>query len=76
MYFHDCNGEAGKKSGLEEDTSIQWNTHTRNVTTNFKVNIYFTLPALSTTNGVAWTYNVNDSAKGRCDMLLGLYLLT
>ena len=33
-----------------------------NITTNLKVNIYCTLPALSVTNVVTWKFHVDDSA--------------
>ena len=76
MYFHDCNGGAGKKIGLEEDTLMQWNTQAGNITTDFKVKIYFTLPTLIVTNVATWTYHVNESAEGRYYMILGRYILT
>ena len=55
---------------------MQWSTQTGNITTNIKVKVYFNLPALSTTNVVTWNFHVDDSAKGRYDMILGRYLLT
>ena len=60
----------------EEDTPIQWNTQAGNITSNLKVKLYFTLPALSATNIVTCKCHVDDSAKVRCDMILGRYLLT
>ena len=36
-----------------------------------KVKVYFTLPALSVTNVVTWDFHVDDSDKGRYDMILG-----
>ena len=50
---------------------MQWKTQAGNVTTNFKVKINFTLPTLSATNVVTWEYHVDDSARGRYDMILG-----
>ena len=47
-----------------------------NVTTNHKVKVDFTLPALSVTNVVMWKCHMDDSAKGRYDIILGQYLLT
>ena len=55
---------------------MQWHTQAGNITTNLKVNIDFTLPALSTTNVMTWKYHVGDSAKGRYYMILGRDLLT
>ena len=55
---------------------MQWNTQAGNITTNLNFNIDFTLLALSTTNVVTWDFHVNDSAKGRYDIILGRYLLT
>ena len=45
-------------------TPMQWNTQAGNITTNLKVKIDFTLPALSATNVVTWNCHVDDSAKG------------
>ena len=47
-----------------------------NINTNLKVNIYFTLPDLSAMKIVTWNVHVDYSAKGRCDIILGGYLLT
>ena len=35
----------------------------------------FNLPALSATNVMTWKIHVDNSVKGRCDMILGRYLL-
>ena len=64
-------GRLVKKLGLQEDTPMQWNTQAGNITTDFKVKIDFTLLALSATNFVTWNCHVDDSAKGRYDMILG-----
>ena len=48
---------------LKRYSVIQWNTHTENVTTNFKVKIDFTFFALSVTNVITWDCHVDDSAK-------------
>ena len=61
---------------LEKDSVIQWHTQAGNITTNYKVKLDFTLITLSTTNVVAWKCRVDDSAKGRYDIILGKYLLT
>ena len=54
---------------------MQWNTQAGNITTNIKVGVDFTLPAISANNSVIWKCRVDDSAKGRCDMFLGRYIL-
>ena len=46
------------------------------ITTNLKVKIDFTLPALSTTEIVMWKFHVDESAKSRYDMILGRDILT
>ena len=48
---------------------MQWYTQTGNTTTNLKVKLYFTFPALSVTNVVTWNFHVDDFAKGRYDMI-------
>ena len=55
---------------------VQWKTQAGNITTDVKVKVYFTLPALSAKNVVTWKCHVDDSAKDRYDMILGRYLLT
>ena len=60
----------------EKDYPMQWNTQAGNITTNLKVKIYFTLPALCATNVVMWNCHVNDYAEVRWDIILGQYLLT
>ena len=55
---------------------MQWHTQAGNITTNLKVKIDFTLPALSAMNVVTWRFHVDDSAKGGCDMILVRDLLT
>ena len=65
-----------QKLGPEEDTPMQWNRQAGSNTTHLKVKIDFTLPALSATNVVTWNFHVDDSNKGRYDMILGQDLLT
>ena len=60
----------------EKDSVMQWHTQDGNITTNLKVKVDFTLPALSAMNVVTWNFHVYDSAKGRYDMILGRYILT
>ena len=38
--------------------------------------IYFTLPEFSATNILTWNCHVDDSDKGRYDIILGRYILT
>ena len=65
-----------EKLSLEKDDVMQWHTQAVNITNNIKVKVYFTLPALSMTNVVTWKCHVDDSARGRYDMILGQYILT
>ena len=51
---------------------MQWHTQGGSITTNIKVKIYFTLPELSATEILTWNCYVDDSAKGRYDMILGI----
>ena len=46
-----------------------------NITTNLKVNVYFTLPELIKMESVTWDFHVDDSAKGRYETILGRDLL-
>ena len=55
---------------------IEWPTQVGNITTNLKVEVNFTLPELSATSFGTWKCHVDDSAKGRYDIILGRYLLT
>ena len=55
---------------------MQWHTQAGNVTTNLKGKIYLNLPALSATNVVTWKFYVDESSKGRYNIILGQYLLT
>ena len=55
---------------------MQWHTQAVNVTTNHKVKVDITLPALSATNVVTWKCHVDDFAKGRYDIILGRHILT
>ena len=75
MQFHDYNVKANKKLTPKEDNVIKWHTQAGGITTSLKVKIYFTLPELSKTQNLAWNCHVDDSAKGRYDMILGGYLL-
>ena len=55
---------------------MQWQIQAGNITTNFKIKVYFTLPALSVMNVVAWKCHVDDSERGMYDIILGRDLLT
>ena len=55
---------------------MQCHTQAGNITTNLKVKLYFTLPELITAKIVMWNCHVDDSAKGRNDMILGRDILT
>ena len=54
---------------------MQWNTQSRNITTNIKVQVDFTIPTLSATTVMKWNCHVDESAKDRYDMILGQDLL-
>ena len=69
-------GRLVKKLHPDKDAVMQWHTQDVNITTNLKVNIYFTLPTLSATNFVLWKCHVDVSAKGRYDMILVQDILT
>ena len=55
---------------------MQGHTQAVNITNNIKSKIDFTLPKLSATKIVRWGFHVDDSAKGRYDIILGIDLLT
>ena len=69
-------GRLVKKLYPEEDSLMQWYTQAGNITTNINVKVYFTLPALSATNIMTWKFPVDDSYKGRYNMILGKNILT
>ena len=55
---------------------MQWHTQDRNITTNLKVKVYFALPALIAINVMTWKCHVDDSGKGRYNIILGRDILT
>ena len=55
---------------------MQWHTQAGDITTTIKVKLDFTLPAPSAKHVVTWKWHVDDSDKGRYDMILGKYILT
>ena len=69
-------GRISEKLNPDIDYVMQWNTQAGNITTNLMINIYFALPALSAANFLTWKFHVDDSAKGRYDMILVRDLLT
>ena len=69
-------GRLIEKLRLEKDATMQWHTQAGNISTNPKVKIDFTLPTISATNVVTWIFHMDESAKGRYDMILRRYILT
>ena len=65
-----------KKPTPKEDSVIKCQIQAGSINTNLKVQTDFTLPKLSTMKIVIWNCHVDESAKGRYDMILGRYLLT
>ena len=60
----------------EKYAMMQWQTQAGNITTNFKVKVDFTLPALIATKVVTSKCYVDGSDGGRYDMIVVKYLLT
>ena len=65
-----------KKLNPDKYAVMQWHTQAGNINNNIKVIVDFTLPALSAKNVVTRKCHVDDSVKGRYNMILGRYLLT
>ena len=63
------------KLSPDKYAAMKWHTQAINITTNYKVNVDFTFPALSAMDVVTWKFHVDDFAKGRYDMILGRCLL-
>ena len=53
----------------EKDAVMQRHIQARNITTNHKVKVFFTLTTPSTMNFVTWKCHVDDSAKSRYNMI-------
>ena len=68
-------GRLVEKLHPEKDAEMQWHTQAGNITTNLKVKVDSTLPALSAMDVVTWGYHVHESAKGRSYLILGQDLL-
>ena len=64
-----------EKISTEKDAVMQWHTKDRNITTNIKVKVDFTLLALSVKNVMAWKCHVDDFTRGIYDMILCRYIL-
>ena len=58
-------GRLVTKPHPEKYDLMQWHTQAKNITTNLKVKVYFTLPALRATDVVTWKCHIDDSTKGR-----------
>ena len=69
-------GRLVEKLYPEKDDVMQWHTQDRNITTDIKVKIDFTLTALSAKTFVTWKCHLDDYSKGRYDIILGQYVLT
>ena len=54
---------------------MQWHMQEGNITNNIKVEIYVALPKLSATKIMTWNFRMDESAKGRYDMILGINIL-
>ena len=65
-----------EKLSNEKDDMMQWHTQAGNIITKLENKLDFTLPAPIATNIVTRKFHVDDSSKGRYDIILGQYLLT
>ena len=74
VHSNDSTCRKSGRLGLDQ-VPMQWHTQAGNITTNIKVKVYFTLPALSMTNVVTWKCHVDDFAKVRYNMILGQDIL-
>ena len=64
------------KINPEKYDVMQWHMQAQNFTTDIKIKVDITLPALSAMNSVMCKFHMNDSARGRYDMILGQDILT
>ena len=64
------------KPKTKEDYVMLCHIEAGNITNNMEVKIYFTFPEFRANIIVTWECNVDESAKGTYDMLLGRYILT
>ena len=56
--------------------TMQWHLQARNITIDIRVRINLNTPALIVTSVVTWNCHLDESAKGRHDMILGRDILT
>ena len=68
-------GRPVEKMSAKKDAPMQWHMQAGNITINIKVKVDFTLPALSMKNFVTRKCHVNDSAKGKYNLILRQDLL-
>ena len=54
---------------------MQWYMQADNINTNLTVKTYLTLPVLIAAEMVTWNFHVDDTTKGRYDMILGRDIL-
>ena len=59
----------------EKDDTMQWHTQSGDITTHLKVKVDFALPALIAMTVATWRCHVDDSVKGRYDIILGRDIL-
>ena len=64
-------GRLAGELSVKKYAPMQWHTKEGNITANIKGKVDLTLPALSSKNVVTWKYHVDDSDKGRYNMILG-----
>ena len=69
-------GRLVEKVSPKKEAVLQWHTQAGNNNTNIKVEVKFTLPKVSVKIVVTWKCHVDESTKGRYDMILGKYVLT
>ena len=69
-------GRLVKKIYPKKNTVMQWHTKAGNITTNLKVELEFTWPAISAKNDVTRKCHVYESDKGSYNTILGRDLLT
>ena len=69
-------GNLVEKLCLKKYAVMQYHTQAGNITTDLEVKVDFTLLPNSATDVMTWKCHVDESAKGKYDMILGQYLLT
>ena len=60
----------------KEGSMMKWHTQAVSITNNLKFKIDSTLPELIPTKIVVWNFHMDDSTRGRYDMILGRDLFT